>query len=160
MDQGRGRLGRLILHLKHTRGMDNVVADAVSRMFEGGDCETPEMSCVALMQSLPLVSTSLEEHQKQDNLCWNIYDKVPTGKGGIDNFQIYKRLLCFCSKGARSRRWLVPVSLRQMVRKYFHDCVLSGHLGTLKTFQKIARTFYRPKMRAGNFYYVRQCDLC
>jgi len=44
-----GRLGRWILRLapfkfrvKHTRGVDNVVADALSRMFEGECSETLE----------------------------------------------------------------------------------------------------------------------
>jgi hypothetical protein len=43
---------------------------------------------------------------------------------------------------------VVPASLRQMLLKYFHDAVLSGHLGARKTFQKIAENFWWPKMRA------------
>jgi hypothetical protein len=131
-----------------------------SRMFEGENCETPKTVCVALMQSLPLIYSSLEEHQKRDPFCMDICDKLRTRDGGFDNFQHYKGLLCYCPKEARSRRWLVPVSLRAMLLKYFHDSVLSGHLGALKTFQKIARTFYWPRMQAEIFDYVRQCDLC
>ena len=62
-----GRLGRWILRLApfkfrvtHTRGVDNVVADALSRMFEGECSETLEVTCTSLMQSLPLVYSSLE----------------------------------------------------------------------------------------------------
>ena len=68
-----GRLGRWILRLapfkfrvRHTRGVDNVVADALSRMFEGDRGENPEAMCAGLIQSLPLVYSSLEEHQKGD----------------------------------------------------------------------------------------------
>ena len=43
-----------------------------------------------------------------------------------------------------------------MLLKYFHDSVLSGHLGALKTFQKIAGNFYWPKMRAEIFDYVHR----
>jgi hypothetical protein len=50
-----GRLGRWILRLapfkfrvKHTRGVGNVVADAMSRIFEGRTGEIPEMCCAAL----------------------------------------------------------------------------------------------------------------
>jgi hypothetical protein len=50
-----GRLARWILRLaslkyrvKHTRGTDNVVADALYRMFEGGTEEIPESCCKAL----------------------------------------------------------------------------------------------------------------
>jgi len=57
-----GRLGRWILRLtpfkftvKHTRGVDNVVADALSRIFEGKTKETPEMCCSALWESVSCV---------------------------------------------------------------------------------------------------------
>jgi hypothetical protein len=50
-----GRLGRWILRLtpfqfrvKHTCGVDNVVADALTRMFDGNSSETPEMNSVTL----------------------------------------------------------------------------------------------------------------
>jgi hypothetical protein len=160
-----GRLGRWILRLasfkfrvKHIRGVDNVVVAPCLGCLRG-KCETPETMCVALMQSLPLVYSSLEEHQKQDPFCIDICDQLRTGNG-VDNFQCYKGHLCYYPKGARTGRWLVPVSLRVMLLKYFHDSVLSGHLGALKTLQKIARTFYWPKMRAEIFDYVRRCDLC
>lgn len=65
-----GRLDRWILFLapfkfraKHTRGVDNVVSDALSRMFEGVSLENTDISCAALLDSLPLVYSSLEEHQ-------------------------------------------------------------------------------------------------
>jgi hypothetical protein len=54
------------------RGEDYVVADALSRMFEGDCWETPEMKCAALLQSLPLVYSSLEEHQRQDAFCTDL----------------------------------------------------------------------------------------
>jgi hypothetical protein len=60
-----GRLGRWILRLapfKHTQGTDNVVAYALSHMFEGVERDTPEEQCVAIIQSLPLVYSSLAEH--------------------------------------------------------------------------------------------------
>ena len=53
--KGIGQLGRWILCLApfkfrvmNTRGVDNVVADALSRMFEGNAGEVPEVNCAAL----------------------------------------------------------------------------------------------------------------
>jgi len=97
---------------------------------------------------MPLVYSSLEEHQKQDPFCVDLRDKIQVGQGGDDNFQMSKGLLCYYPKGARRRRWIVLVSLSTMLLKYFHDSVLSGHLGAPKTLQKIAGNFYWPKMRA------------
>ena len=136
------------------------MADALSRMFEGVRVEIPEMTCATLLESLPLVYSSLEEHQKEDPFCKDLWERIRTGQGGVDNFQIHKGLLCSRPKGTGRRRWVVPVSLRQMLLKYFHDMALSGHLGAWKTFQRIATNFWWPKMRAEIFAYVRRCDLC
>jgi hypothetical protein len=65
-----GRMGRWILRLapfkfivKHSRGVDNAVADALSRMFEGHCPESPDIVCATMLSSLPLVYSSLQEHQ-------------------------------------------------------------------------------------------------
>jgi hypothetical protein len=64
-----GRLGRWILRLApykfrvvHTKGIDNIVADTLSRMF-GNAASGESEGFVALLQDLPLVYTSL------DRLC-------------------------------------------------------------------------------------------
>ena len=55
---------------------------------------------------------------------------------------------------------MVPISHRPMLVNYFHDSVLSDHLGARKTFQKVAMNFWWPRMRLVIFDYVRRCDLC
>ena len=47
-----------------------------------------------------------------------------------------------------------------MLLHYFHDAVLSGHLGTRNTFFRIARNFWWPRMRGEIFQYVNSCELC
>jgi hypothetical protein len=135
------------------------MADALSRMFEGDCSKMPEMNCTALLESLPLVYSSLEDHQKEVSFCKDLRDKVQAGRGWVDNFQVQRDRLCFYPKGARRRR-IVPVSLRPMLLTYFHDAVLSGHLGARKTFLKIATNFWWPKLRAEILSYVRMCYLC
>ena len=61
-----GRLRRWVLRLdplkfrvKHTRGIDNVVPVALSRVFEGKACDGFEMTCTYLIESPPLFYTSL-----------------------------------------------------------------------------------------------------
>ena len=162
-----GRLGRWILRLapfkfrvRHTRGVDNVVADALSRMFEGERSETLEGTCASLIQSLPLVYSSLEEHQKTDPFCKDLMERIQENPGDAGSFQLRRHLLCYCPKRDKRYRWVVPTSLRPMLLRYFHDAVLSGHLGARKTLSRIAKNFWWPQMRAKIFKYVRKCDLC
>jgi hypothetical protein len=129
-------------------------------MFEGVEWNTPEYECVAVIQSLPLVYLSLAKHQEKGAFCKDIRSQIQAGNVDGGNYELHKGLLCYRPKGARSRRWLVPESLRLMVLQYFHYGVLSGHLGAFKTFRKVARAFYWPKMRQEVFDYVRQCELC
>jgi hypothetical protein len=71
-----------------------------------------------------------------------------------------KGRLSYYPKEARRHRLVSPASLWPMLLKYFHDSGLPGHLRALKTFQKFARNFYWPKLRADLFEYVHCCDLC
>ena len=162
-----GRLGRWVLRLapfkfkiKHTKGADNVVVDALPRMFEGQSHKTPEMACAAMLQSLPLIYSSLEEHQAEDEFCKDIKQKITTNPAAVNNFQIHKQLVCFFPKRAKRHRWVIPAILRPMLMKYFHDSALAGHLGTFKTFHRIAANFWWPQIRTEVFQYVRKCDLC
>jgi hypothetical protein len=162
-----GRLGRWILRLaphkfrvKHTRGSENVVADALSRMFEETPVEVPESSCTAIWQSLPLVYASLGQHQLEDQYCKVLRDRLCANPGSVDSFQISRDLLCFHPKKAKRRRWVIPASLKSMLLQYYLDSALAGLLGARTTFQKIATNFLWPRMRAEIFEYVRKCDLC
>jgi len=146
--------------VKHTRGSNNVVADALSCMFEETTVEVAEMNCAALWQSLPLVYSLLGQHQQEDPYCADLRNKLWTSPGSVDTFQISRDLLCFYPKRARRCRWVVPVSLRPMLLHYYHDSALSGHLGTRKTFMKIATNFWWSRMWLEIFDYVRKCDLC
>ena len=78
-----GRLGRWILRLapfklkvQHTHGRDKVVADALSRMFGNVSENNTQVSCAVLLDSLPVVYSSLAEHQAKDNFCADIQGKV------------------------------------------------------------------------------------
>jgi len=162
-----GRSGRWILRLapfkfrvRHSRGVNNVVADALSRMFDGHCPESPEIVCATMLNSLPLVYSSLQEYQGDDALCRDLKRKVENKIAAADNFCIYNGLLCYSPKKARRRRWVVPSSLKRMLLQYFHDGGLAGHLGARKTFSKIVSNIWWPSMRKDVFDYVRKCELC
>jgi len=134
-----------------------MVADALSRMFDGDCGETLEGKCASLMQSLPLVYSSLDEHQKTDPFCKGLLERIQENPGDGGSFQLRHNLLCYCPKKEKRCRWVVPASLRPMLLHYFHDAVLSGHLGARKTLCRIAINFCWPQKRAEIFKYVRKC---
>jgi hypothetical protein len=129
-------------------------------MFEGHIEEGPEMACASLLEGLPLVYSSLEEHQGEDEFCKATKEGVLKNEKGYEKYQLHKGLLCYCPKGAQRRRWVVPSVLRAMLLKYFHDSVLSGHLGAFKTLRRVMANFWWPRMRTEVFQYVRKCDAC
>jgi hypothetical protein len=109
------------------------------------------MKRAGLLQSLPLIYLSLQEHQKADTFCKELQDQTQASQDGKGNFQVHRDLLYYFPKGARKHRWIVLVSLRPMLVKYFHVSVLAGHLGARKTFQKIVANFRWPKKGAEIF---------
>ena len=122
-------------------------------MFGGQAPETSERAYVSLLQFLPLVYSSLSNHHKNP-ICLDLRAKILGGQAVADEFQIFKDLLCYYPNRAK-RSFIIPVSLRPMILLYLYDSIHGGHLGSLKTFQKIAVNFYWPKMRSEIFEYVR-----
>ena len=98
-----GRLGRWILRLEphlssrsntHSCGRDDVVTDALSLKFGDVSEDNAQVSCAVLLQSLPLVFSSLEEHQTKDDFCEEIHKKLQAYLPGAENFQLHK---VFCA---------------------------------------------------------------
>jgi len=135
------RLAPFNFRVKHTCGADNLVADALSHMYSGEATEDGEALCGALLESLSLVYSSLDEHQKQDEFCKKIQDQIQGKWTGAEGFQVYRGLLCYFPKRAKRRRWIMPPILRNMLLKYYHDAVFSALLGTWKTYHRIAANF-------------------
>jgi hypothetical protein len=143
-----GRLGRSILRLApfkfkvhHTKGADNVVADS-SRMFDGHEVTEQGEGFLAMIQGLPLVYTSLEEHQKEDPMCKDLLEALKKGDPAATKFRLHNSPLCYQPKGAKTRQYVVPALLCPMLLKYFHDSPMSGHLGSFKTWRKVGHQFY------------------
>lgn len=57
-------------------------------------------------------------------------------------------------------RIFVPVSLRPKILKHYHDDVLSGHPGSLKTLALISRTMIWPGIRKDILLYTKSCFSC
>ena len=160
-----GRLGRWILRLAHFKfkvvhisGNSNVVADCLTRQFE--DLPSDRQFSGLVLQYLPAAFQSIHEHQKKDPYCRKLYEEVQRQDPAARNFSLKNGTLIYFPPRARVKRYVVPLALRPMILEYFHDSVLSAHLGVTKTLQKISKVFYWPGLRQDVCKYVRQCTPC
>ena len=64
------------LLVKRTCGVDNVVADDLSRMFEDESSENPEIICATMLGSLPLIYSSFQKYKGNDAFCNDLRGKV------------------------------------------------------------------------------------
>jgi hypothetical protein len=64
------RLAPFKFQVKQTHGTDNVVADALSYMFEGTPAVPSDVFCLAPLQSLPLIYLSLGDHRSWIPSVW------------------------------------------------------------------------------------------
>jgi hypothetical protein len=50
--------------------------------------------------------------------------------------------------------------MQQQILQQFHNSPLAGHMGNQKTYSKIKKEFYWPKMKMDIRKYIRECDVC
>jgi transposase InsO family protein len=160
-----GRIGRWLLRLApfkfraaHISGKVNSVADCLTRQYE--QVSGSEQLSGLVLGQLPEAFHSIAEYQKKDPFCVNIYQKVLQQDPTVKQFKLLNGTLVYQPSGTRVKRYLLPEVLRPMIYEYFHQSLLSAHLGVTKTLNRIARVFYWPNMRKEVAALVRGCQDC
>jgi hypothetical protein len=162
-----GRFGCWILRLAHykfrvvhTKGVDNVVADALSRMFDNTAADESEASYFALLQDLPLVYSSLEGHQKQDPFCMDLREGISKDPAAESKLELHSGQLCYRHGGVAKRRYWVPSTLKVMLLKYFQDSPMSSHLGAFKTLNGISSNIFIGQTCAKRYFNMFEVVTC
>ncbi|GFY33803.1 transposon Tf2-9 polyprotein [Trichonephila clavipes] len=165
------KLSEFHIEWEHLSGVQNVVADVLSRN-PVGNMDGSQISCAAL-RALALNSREqLIPEQREDPELGHIYRYLENPDDGSVNatvcegwsqdFKIIDGLL-FCAKYSTTfgeLRVYIPRSLREAIKKEFQDLPLAGHLGKRKTYLKLRDTCYFPYMRKYIFEYVSTCNRC
>jgi hypothetical protein len=174
-----GRLARWAYELQgydftiaYRSGALNRTADALSRAYEVLSCEVNDLPNKA----------SLIEAQQQDSALKSIIDYIQFGtlpnvsteektiivKKSRDAFVDTDGCL-FKHVGPKTRPWedesyqwrvWIPESLRDLCISFFHSHILSGHLGTSKTYKKLEERVWWFSMRKDVCRYIRRCNEC
>ena len=64
------------------------------------------------------------------------------------------------SDGEEWMQLVVPEVYRKQVLSLGHDTIMSGHLGTKKSSDRILRNFYWPGITGDVTRYCQSCDIC
>ena len=138
------------MDLIHKPGKTNVVADALSRRPDYRINAITRLSIQPPSDFLHKVKLASSE----DPEYLRVLDGVQKDKR--TDFRIHDGLLY---KG--HTRLYVPLSdLRETLLHDTHDSPICGHLGSEKTYERLARSFYWPKMHAAVLSYCRTCPSC
>ncbi|KAJ9516908.1 hypothetical protein QJQ45_027301 [Haematococcus lacustris] len=154
--------------IDHIPGKHNVVADALSRRpdyhvyahimqlhtLKSGTAQGTEHSHVSVTQQIlnTVGTTAAADAQYQHH-----YAAVLAGKAR--QFEIEGSLLYHTGRGLR-RLYIPAGPLRTDLLREAHDIPISGHLGRDKTYHRLSRHFFWPRMSASVHDYVRTCNSC
>lgn len=140
------RLNAFRCEIKYRKGSINVVPDALSRIVS---------AVVFLLHEVKdLYYKKLVDRVKEEG------DKFPDFR--LVNEELYKNCTCVDETGVKYHQWkkVVPQEERALLIEKFHDSPTAAHLGAAKTWQKLPRYYYWPKMQEEVFNHVKSCSTC
>ena len=115
------------------------------------------------------VPGDLKELQQQDGSLKGLFEKatevegVSTGRAKALTGEYYfvrEGLLYHQPEGDSTEQLVVPCTLRSRILSLGHDLPWSGHLGNVKTLQRIASRFYWPGLYTDVHKHCRTCPTC
>jgi transposase InsO family protein len=163
-----GKIGRWVakisalkFEVRHIRGTQNIIADALSRMFETtNEQENPSsITCNLAVTEFPLAFADVRQLQDQDPELADIKARLARGEG-ILNYVLSRGALYWRERRNRKLLIVVPEAAHKMLFSYFHESVVGGHLGVRKTIAKIREHFSWKGMSRQVKELVLACQVC
>ena len=142
--------------VKYRTGKTNVVVDALSRK--------PHLAAISTVASTLIGNEELEKSHQEDKYfspIWEILhnsNATAKQKAQVKNYELIENKI-YLREGKR----LVVPRQKDIITKILqeaHDNHTSGHLGRDKTYERIARTYYWPRMSKDVKKYVSTCESC
>lgn len=156
-----GRLARWALRLQpydftiiHRKGKEHAVPDMLSRVPQ----ETGEqLDFVYQVNEVKEVTD--QWYKKMLNSVQKDPEKYPLWR--VDQGALWKMVL-EKTEFEEDNCWkkVVPKENRAEILSLNHNAMTAGHFGVFKTFKRIQRHFYWPKMRQDIAKYIRRCPVC
>ena len=154
------KISALKFEVRHVRGMQNILADTLSRMFESPTSDSVEqVESHLVLTDFPLAFQELAQLQWED----------PTLAGSVaqlekdymvGGYTLSKGILYCHSSKRGDPKLVVTAAAIPMVFAYFHESPLGGHLGVFKTISKIRSQVIWKGMDKDIRSRVRACHTC
>ena len=161
------RLSAFKFTVQHIKGVDNSVADALSRMYEmnddgtneGNQVESPTIQVSGLLAEIPLAFSHISQHQANDPSLANIIEQLNKGIQ-VSHYTMKDGVLCCKSLPDKKWKIVVPEILVPTIFAYFHSSPAGSHNGIFKTRHRIREKFIWKGMDADIRTRVRACAIC
>ncbi|KMQ84279.1 reverse ribonuclease integrase, partial [Lasius niger] len=165
-----GRLARWALELLeydyeivHRKGALHHVPDALSRMFENDDTEETPIAAIntahiiAAVDTVDFENTTDEWYRKRSMEVVSNPNKFTQWKvmDGRLYFLRPKKVISEIVEDLDRWKVVIPREYRQEVLRESHDMPQAGHLGTEKTYQRVAVSYFWPNLFRDVTEYVR-----
>lgn len=143
------RLSSFNFEIKHRKGADNIIPDALSR-------------------AVPCSTINISDSFKTTNDQWylDIYNGCLTKPTSFPNYMIinnslYRLMKTKCTLQAEfAWKEVVPIEHRTSVIIENHSEPTAAHLGIFKTYRRLALNYYWPNMHSDVVQFISTCDVC
>jgi RNase H-like domain found in reverse transcriptase/Reverse transcriptase (RNA-dependent DNA polymerase)/Retroviral aspartyl protease/Integrase zinc binding domain len=150
--KGLSKLLGLNYKIEYKKGIENKVADALSRIHHGGSSQDPVIHVVSelIPQWIEDVKLSYLNDPWITKLKSQLSSSSDTHLSEYMGLIRYKGKICVGNAGD----W------RQKIIFEMHDSSQGGHSGISATYHRIKRNFYWPSLKDSVHSYIQQCPNC
>ena len=164
-------LSEFSFEVEHLSSKENLVSDVLTRVYDPYefDLYTSDIGAVALEKNIamtnfwqiPFLAEPIEKHQRADQRCAEILEKLEKGEE-VDGYKIQKgRLIIKTRSKNNPYKIYIPEGLRKTLLDFYHkEHSVGAHQGIKRTMRNILRKFSWETAIKDIAEYVRSCDEC
>ncbi|KAJ4783151.1 polyprotein [Rhynchospora pubera] len=152
--KGLCKLLGLDYKIEYKKGVENVVADALSR--RGGHEENMGKELITVSELIPAWVEELQQSYVGDEWIDALKKKIQEGDLNASQYSIHHGLIRYNNRicVGNSNQW------RTKLMQEVHNSSIGGHSGILGTYQRLKTMFYWPKLKESVYKFVTECDIC